>query len=483
MAEAPVGVDVEGGHVRERSTRRWGAFPRCAAAETVPGACEGLVDDLREWYPMPSVYLLIDGRLRCQAARGYFQVVDGFPAGTGVIGRVVDTGAAILLHDVTADTEFIAAMPGLASEACVPVWMDGQAVGAVNVESTEPLPSDVISVLNEASATLAERIQAAGGLPEVGLSQRLARIAVGLSALTDAADIYPRVVQGALDLSGMDSAALCRRDPDTLWSVVHACGPLATALRDWTGAEYDVIARWVDAGTSSHFVGDPDDPPAGYEFLLRAGVCAVMVHPLVVGNDVTGLLITAHTAPAAHDPVVGAALEMLAAQSAACLGMAAALEELSRRARRDPLTGVGNAGAFSDELASATREATGTADASCLLIDIDHFKAVNDTYGHLAGDQLLRALTEQFSSVLRAGDGLFRIGGDEFAALLPSATPADTDVIAQRLVQAARRVRTTVSIGTAMIHPGMAPEHVRLRADQALYAAKAAGRDRYAAST
>jgi hypothetical protein len=80
--------------------------------------------------------------------------------------------------------------------------------------------------------------------------------------------------------------------------------------------------------------------------------------------------------------------------------------------------------------------------------------------------------------VLRAGDGLFRIGGDEFAALLPSATTDDTDVIAGRLVQAARRARTTVSIGTPMIHPGMAPEHVRLTADQALYAAKATGRDR-----
>lgn len=463
-----------------QARRGRGAFPRCAAAETVPGACAGLVDDLREWYPMPSVYLLIDGRLRCQAARGYFQVVDGFPAGTGVIGRVVDTGAAILLQDVTADTGFIAAVPGLVSEACVPVRLDGRVVGAVNVESTEPLPSDVISVLNDAAATLAERVQAAGGLPEVSLSQRLARIAVGLSTLTETADIYPRVSQGALDLSGMDTAALCRRDPDVLWSVVHASGPLATALKDWTGEEYDVIAGWVDAGTSSHFVGDPNDPPAGYEFLLRAGVRAVMVHPLVVGKDVTGLLVTAHTTPAAHDPVVGAALEMLAAQSAACLGMAAALEELSRRARQDSLTGAGNAAAFSAELESATRSAPGATHAACLLIDIDHFKVVNDTYGHLAGDRLLRALTEEFASVLRAGDSLFRIGGDEFAALLPFATTADTEMIAERLVQAARRVRTTVSIGTAMVHPDMAPEQVRLRADQALYAAKAAGRDRFA---
>jgi diguanylate cyclase (GGDEF)-like protein len=449
----------------------------------VAAACEGLMDDLRECYPMPSVYLLIDGRLRCQAARGYFQVVDGFPAGTGVIGRVVDTGVAVLQQDVSADAEFIAAVPGLASEACVPVRLDGRVVGAINVESTERLPSDVLAVLAGAVEVLEERISAAGGLPPVSLSQRLARIAVGLSALTDAADIHPRVVEGAVDLSGMDSAALCRRDPESRWSVVHAAGPLSAALQHWTGAEYDVVAGWVDAGTSSHFMGDPDDSPPGYEFLLQAGVRAVMVHPLVVGSVVTGLLITAHAAPTAHDPVVGAALEMLAAQSAACLGMAAALEELRRRAREDALTGAGNGVAFTDELESATRAATTSADAACLLLDVDHFKLVNDTYGHLAGDRLLRALTEEFSAALRAGDGLYRIGGDEFAVLLPSATTADTHAIAERLVQAARRVRTTVSIGSARIHAGMTPEQVRLGADRALYGAKAAGRDRHTTGT
>ena len=459
------------------------AFPRCAAGDTVDGACEGLMDDLRERYPMPSVYLLIDGRLRCQAARGYFQVVDGFPVGTGVIGRVVATGAAVLQQDVTQEAAFIAAMPGLASEACVPVRIDGRVVGAVNVESTQRLPSDVVTVLTSAAAVLAERVKAAGGLPPASLSQRLARIAVGLSALTDAADIHPRVVEAARDLSGMDSAVLCRRDPAPSWSVVHASGPLTSALSGWTGAEYDVIAGWVGAGTSSHFVGDSHDSPPGYEFLLRAGVRAVMVHPLVVGTDVTGLLITAHTAPAAHDPVVGAALEMLAAQSAACLGMAGALAELRRRARQDALTGAGNGVAFSDELELATRVATTTEHAACLLLDIDHFKQVNDTYGHLAGDRLLRVLSAELTSALRAGDGLFRIGGDEFAVLLPSATTADAQAIAHRLLQAARRVRTTVSIGSVMIVPGMTPEQVRVGADQALYAAKAAGRDRHARGT
>ncbi|MDX6216728.1 MAG: hypothetical protein QOG99_2312, partial [Frankiales bacterium] len=64
-------------------------YARCAAGSTLPAACSGLVDDLLERWDLPSVYLLVEGRLRCQASRGYFQVSDGFTASTGVIGRVI----------------------------------------------------------------------------------------------------------------------------------------------------------------------------------------------------------------------------------------------------------------------------------------------------------------------------------------------------------------------------------------------------------
>ncbi len=110
-------------------------FPRCSAARTVPAACEGLVDDLWEYGGLPSVYLLVDGRLRCLAARGYFQVVDGFPPGTGVIGRVVATGEPVVIEDLGTTTHFIAAIPGINAEACAPVAVQGRVVGAVNIES------------------------------------------------------------------------------------------------------------------------------------------------------------------------------------------------------------------------------------------------------------------------------------------------------------------------------------------------------------
>lgn len=80
--------------------RRRGRFPRCAAGGTVQLACAALVEDLYQSGGLPSVFLLLDGRLRCQGSRGYFQVSDGFSPSTGVIGRVVRTGVPAVIDNV-----------------------------------------------------------------------------------------------------------------------------------------------------------------------------------------------------------------------------------------------------------------------------------------------------------------------------------------------------------------------------------------------
>ena len=85
-------------------------------ARPVLAACQQVVAALAADWELPSVYLLLDGRLRCMAASGYFQVVDGFTPGTGVIGRAVRTASTVLVRDATQDPEFVAAIPGLRSE-------------------------------------------------------------------------------------------------------------------------------------------------------------------------------------------------------------------------------------------------------------------------------------------------------------------------------------------------------------------------------
>jgi diguanylate cyclase (GGDEF)-like protein len=126
--------------------------------------------------------------------------------------------------------------------------------------------------------------------------------------------------------------------------------------------------------------------------------------------------------------------------------------------------------------------------ATLLLIDVDHFKDVNDLRGHAVGDRVIRRVAEMVSSQLEAGALLGRLGGDEFAAVLPRCDPAAGIALGERLcdavagdpvlVQGQSAVRTTVSVGVAAVQRGDGVEASLARADLALYAAKNAGRNR-----
>jgi diguanylate cyclase (GGDEF)-like protein len=110
-------------------------------------------------------------------------------------------------------------------------------------------------------------------------------------------------------------------------------------------------------------------------------------------------------------------------------------------------------------------------------IDVDHFKTVNDTLGHQAGDRLLVAIADALAADLREGDTLYRIGGDEFAAVVDVHGTEDALGIGHRLVETARRLGHGVSVGVAIARPGETGETVLGRADRALYRVKRGGRD------
>jgi len=168
--------------------------------------------------------------------------------------------------------------------------------------------------------------------------------------------------------------------------------------------------------------------------------------------------------------------------------------QLVRDARTDLKTGLLNAAAWQDDAATEmTRAIRARLPLAMILLDIDHFKAVNDTHGHLAGDQVLRAVAGIIRSQLRDYDIAGRYGGEEFAVLLPHTQPGQARRIAERLrlaVAAApltagagddppARVRVTVSAGVASLAecgPGL--QALIAAADAALYDAKAAGRNR-----
>lgn len=166
-------------------------------------------------------------------------------------------------------------------------------------------------------------------------------------------------------------------------------------------------------------------------------------------------------------------------------------EERSRlRAEQDPLTGLANRSLLFSRLAQQSRQQRSSESGFCLAVfDIDHFKSINDSLGHDAGDRLLRAVATRLGGVLRAGDTAARLGGDEFAVILPGVVTAErAQKVIARLVAAmarpvkiaGRRVPLSVSLGAALF-PADADsgEALYRAADAALYEAKRQGRARW----
>jgi diguanylate cyclase (GGDEF)-like protein len=159
---------------------------------------------------------------------------------------------------------------------------------------------------------------------------------------------------------------------------------------------------------------------------------------------------------------------------------------LERSAATDPLTGLANRPAFEQRTEQELQRALRTGRPfTVIVVDLDHFKAVNDRFGHAAGDSVLSRAGEELARNARAADTVARLGGDEFAILLPETAAADAEEVAHRMQGSIRSAFSgapqplTGSFGVATFpdHAGTAAELLG-SADQAMYAAKASGRDR-----
>jgi len=165
-------------------------------------------------------------------------------------------------------------------------------------------------------------------------------------------------------------------------------------------------------------------------------------------------------------------------------------ETIRRMAYHDYLTGLPNRKLFSDRLSMALAQAQRNKKrVAVAMLDLDHFKEVNDILGHDVGDLLLKAAAERLSAALRKGDTVARFGGDEFVLILPDLKGTEDALqVAQKIVESFRKpflldthhLTVTTSIGIA-VYPHDGPDEIVLlkNADIAMYRAKKAGRDRY----
>lgn len=244
------------------------------------------------------------------------------------------------------------------------------------------------------------------------------------------------------------------------------------------------LQRVVETGT-------PLDQTVSDDPLLGARPQITLAVPVVANGTVVGVLAVTRdsgsfSAEARPD------LERLAPSVGAALTNVDRLGSVARLALVDELTKLGNRRRLDHDLEETVRAAAldGTPVAFAML-DVDHFKQFNDTHGHAAGDRALQAVADVIAVNVREADVVYRYGGEEFSILLPNATPDEAAQVAERVRQAVEHAAIdgeetqpggtlTVSVGVSSL-PAPGPAVMAQRADQALYEAKQAGRNRVVA--
>jgi diguanylate cyclase (GGDEF)-like protein/PAS domain S-box-containing protein len=301
----------------------------------------------------------------------------------------------------------------------------------------------------------------------------LRRVATAVAAEGSAPELFALVAEEAARVLDMEMAGVSRFVPvgpalvEGAWSAHGAVGDGA------------VDESWGDAVT---LTGEATifSAPSGAEDGGVNGVAA----PIRVGQRLWGTVAAATTRPGAIDPTAAEILTRFAELVSLAISSTEAREKLAALAATDPLTGLPNLRTFSerlgDEVVRARRHGR---PLSLLMIDIDHFKLVNDTHGHDVGNKVLIELARRLAGLAREEDTVARVGGEEFAWILPESEVRGAYWVAERARAAVaenpfRGVgHLTISAGVCEIDESTHPDELYRRADAALYAAKAQGRN------
>ncbi|MBA4384627.1 MAG: GGDEF domain-containing protein, partial [Anaerolinea sp.] len=216
---------------------------------------------------------------------------------------------------------------------------------------------------------------------------------------------------------------------------------------------------------------------------------SILVVPLKIGSKNIGIITTQSYKPNMYTKDDRETLELLAANVAIAIENARLFDEVQKLATTDPLTQLFNRRKFEETASKEFERSLRYNRPLCaIMIDLDQFKIVNDTYGHLAGDQALASLAALCKNNLRNIDILARYGGEEFIILLPETTLPEAMSTAERLrreceitpiYSAHGQILITISLGLAELNKTCNTlEELIDRADQALYASKHAGRNK-----
>jgi diguanylate cyclase (GGDEF)-like protein len=322
-------------------------------------------------------------------------------------------------------------------------------------------------------------------------ARRLTRTLADTTGLTAVGEAVLHFVVQAVP-SGMASLAVVTGDGELSIVATHGYPhALVEHLRIAPGV--GVIGS-VYQSRSPMVVADVDESPGLDRQRSRYRTKSFMAIPIIAGGDVLGVVSLTDrigtSSPYTQEDA--AAIAVLMAPVALALGRERVLREAQAYAQAaviDPVSGLFNRRYFQarleEELHRAIRQLTSV---GLLMVDLDGFKSINDRFGHVAGDMVIRDISEILRRSVRIFDVCTRFGGEEFAVMMPGGTMESAGAIAERIrqrVEAYQRnepdlvgLRVTASIGVAVSPPGVTARDLIERADRALYHAKRAGKNR-----
>ncbi|WP_411278162.1 diguanylate cyclase [Gaiella sp.] len=458
---------------RTAERRFEGLQGRGAIEEALATLCEPFQGSL-----LASLYVVEHDRLWLVAQHGYAEVRDGFDLDHGVMGRAIRTRTIQVVAEVTAG-----ATPGSAtSEVAIPFQAGSDIVGVLTVESVGlRLPRSPGAVLVPLASRLGERLSESREGVESGVED-LVRLCVHASSLRGIGAIAELATRTTGRILGLSSTQL------DLWREDDIQPRLVSFWR-----RHDVHLEPLDSellmrlerGAGEHI---SSSVVAAQQVGLRDGsTSSLVVIPLRAGGAPVGLLTGRLTgSPPTKERLEAATL--FAQHTAALIDVATALRREQRAAVTDQLTGLLNRRGFEERFDEELRR--GTHDdhpVSVVLCDCDGLKTMNDLRGHETGDALIELIASCLRTHKRVSDVAARIGGDEFAILLPDADIETALAVAERIrgsiaAETLAGFRPSASFGVASfpLHGSSTTEVIK-RADEALYLAKQRGGDEIAA--
>ncbi len=433
-----------------------------------------VLEVVRDYFHLQSgSILLLDEKTQQLTVRAHFgdPVLPedlSVPFGKGIAGAAAKARRPIYSPDVNSDPQYQGHYAATRSELAIPLMVRDEVVGVLDCHSNRPESFDHETV----DLLMLFATQASIGLQNAKLYSQVQRRAAQLEAINAIA----KRTTVELDLKELLDR-LCTQLPNS-FPVEH----VSIFLRDEDG---NLVLR-AQQGTSPIPMKIGDALPEGHPVTAAGEGREELRLPLVSFGENLGLLACVTRQGESILPNDRQALESVADILATATQNARYVDRVRQLAFRDGLTGIFNRRYFESRLIEEiTRAARYGAGVSILMVDLDQFKRVNDEFGHMLGDDVLRTVSGIFLRTLRKVDVVCRYGGEEFAIILPATPGGSAYIVADKIRRAVAGAQhpgvstpVTISVGVAEFPAnGITRDDIVRAADAALYKAKQSGRN------